>query len=383
MKPLNIKSFGPLQSADVRFGDLTILVGPQASGKSIFLQLLKLIIDRDSIRKTLKQYNYVWNKDTGRILDLYFGEGMSEIWKDKSVIEFGRQIISKDFLTPVAGRHKVNEELFYIPAQRILSISDGRPKTFTEFDASAPYVLRYFSEILRQVFQNSPEEFYSVFPSKKRLNQTLQQSFNNSIFHNGKVVMDERTGQKKLRLEIQGMSVPFITWSAGQKEFMPMLLAFYWLCTPEKGSRKDNYKYVVIEEPEMGLHPDAIKSVILQIIDLMSRGYKVTVSTHSPVLMEFAWAFNFLKQSKAPDNTLFELFDIIKTPENRGLFDGIISKKKIKTYYFNRENENVIAKDISALDAGSEDDAIAGWGGISAFAGKAADIVAKYFVNKN
>lgn len=33
MKHLKIRSFGPIEKVDVQFGDLTLLVGPQASGK--------------------------------------------------------------------------------------------------------------------------------------------------------------------------------------------------------------------------------------------------------------------------------------------------------------------------------------------------------------
>ena len=387
MENLKIKSFGPIASADVSFGDLTLLVGPQASGKSIFIQLLKLIVDKQNIRKTLQQYNYIWGKDTDKILDLYFGEGMSKIWKVGTEVKFNGTSYPKSFLLPQktgrkGGTTKDEETLFYIPAQRILSVSDGRPKPFMEFDSSAPYVLRQFSETLRQLLQNGMGKLESIFPISKRLKEPLRKSFNDSIFHDGKVIMDEKTGQKKLRMEVDGMSVPFITWSAGQKEFMPLLLGFYWLCPPTKISRKDNLKYVVIEEPEMGLHPQAIKSVILQIIDLLSRDYKVIVSTHSPVLLEFAWAFNLLKKSKVSDDKLFELFDIPKTAGTKRLFDGIISDKSIKTFYFDRVNDKVLTKDISTLDAGSEDEAISEWGGLSSFGGKATDIVSKYFVDE-
>jgi len=221
-----------------------------------------------------------------------------------------------------------------------------------------------------------------IFPLGKRLKESLRKSFNESIFHDGRVVMDERTGQKKLRMVVEGMSVPFITWSAGQKEFLPLLLGFYWLCPPSKVTRKDDFTTVIIEEPEMGLHPQAIKSVILQIIDLLSRNYQVIVSTHSPILLEFAWAFRFLQQSKVNDDALFELFDLEKTTATKKLFSGILTQKQINTYFFDRTDEKVISKDISSLDAGSDDTAIAGWGGLSAFAGKAADVVSKYFANE-
>jgi energy-coupling factor transporter ATP-binding protein EcfA2 len=385
MKHLSVKSFGPIEQANVHFSDLTLLVGPQASGKSIFLQLLKLLIDKYHIRKTLEQYNYIWGKDVNKILDLYFGEGMSKIWKAGSEVMLDGKAYSKNFLLPKAGKQafsSAEEQLFYIPAQRILSVSDGRPKPFMELDFSAPYVLRQFSETLRQLLQNGMSKQASVFPVSNRLKEPLRDSFNKSIFHDGKVVMDERTGQKKLRMEVDGMSVPFITWSAGQKEFMPLLMGFYWLCPPSKVSRKDDYKFVVIEEPEMGLHPQAIQSVILQVIDLLSRDYKVIISTHSPVLLEFAWAFNHLKNSKTGEKALYELFGMKKTAQSARLFGNILTRKTIHSYFFLRENNRVVSKDITALDPGSEDEAIGEWGGLSQFSGKATDIVSKYFLDE-
>ncbi|MDR0865988.1 MAG: ATP-binding protein [Candidatus Symbiothrix sp.] len=375
MNQLKVKSFGPIEEADIRFGDLTLLVGAQASGKSIFLQLLKLLIDKQHIQKSVEQFGYIWKKEDD-ILNLYFGEDMAAIWSPDSVVSLDNVPYSRNFLS--SKRISAKEKLFYIPAQRILSIADGRPKTFMEFDLTAPYVLRYFSETLRLLLQNGMKT--SIFPIQNLLNETLRTSFNDSIFHDGKIMMTG-TGQKKFRMEIGNMNVPFITWSAGQKEFMPLLLAFYWLCPPSKAKTKDSYQYVVIEEPEMGLHPQAIKSVILQVIDLLSRGYKVIISTHSPVLLEFAWAFNLLKKSKVPDKALFELFNMKVNAQNKQLLDNILANKNINTYYFARKSNKVITKDISSLDADSEDIDIAEWGGISQFAGRATDIVSKYFVD--
>ena len=380
MKQLKVKSFGPINQAEVNFGDLTLLIGPQASGKSIFLQLLKLLIDKYHIRKTVEQFNYIW-KNEKDILDLFFGEDMANIWQQKSEITLDGKNYPKDFILPKQGRTKGNakanseEQLFYIPAQRILSIADGRPKNFMEFDTSAPYVLRYFSETLRLLLLNGMEK--SIFPIN-RLKDTLRKLFDNSIFHGGEVFLDERTGQKKFRMKVGEMNVPFITWSAGQKEFMPLLLAFYHLCPPSKVAKKNDYEYVVIEEPEMGLHPQAIKSVILQVIDLLSRNYKVIISTHSPIFLEFAWAFNLLKSSNAKNKSLYELFDLTGTPQVKQLLDNILLTKKINTYCFSRTNNQVMVKDMGSLDADSEDIDISEWGGISSFASKATNIVSTY-----
>jgi predicted ATP-dependent endonuclease of OLD family len=45
---LRIGNFAQIEDADVSFGDLTLLIGPQATGKSLVLQLLTHEIGRSS-----------------------------------------------------------------------------------------------------------------------------------------------------------------------------------------------------------------------------------------------------------------------------------------------------------------------------------------------
>lgn len=382
MDNFSIKHFGPIDEISIEFGDLTILVGPQASGKSVTLETLKLAIDRDSIIDTLDRYNYIIGHNVEKILNVYYGEGMSGIWKRDSKIEIdGEPFLHKSL--PKKSDRK-DETLFYIPAQRIMSISDGRPKNFMEFDSSSPYILRSFSETLRLFMQHGMGNANVLFPMKNRLKGFLRRSFDESIFHQAKIMMEERAGQKKMVLNIDSMSIPFMSWSAGQKEFMPLLLAFYCLSgPPSKVVKKEKYRYVVIEEPEMGLHPRAIISVILQILELIQAGgYKVIVSTHSPVFLEFAWAFNMLKSNS--NNNYESLDEIFGVPDNspvremlRGLFE-----KSIRTYYFKRNNPNgkVVSCDITSLDATATDTVISEWGGLSEFSSRVSDVVSKYMI---
>nr|WP_051528191.1 AAA family ATPase [Prevotella aurantiaca] len=221
----------------------------------------------------------------------------------------------------------------------------------------------------------------TLFPVSNRLKSALKQSFDENIFHGGKIVMEENSGQKKMKMKIDDMSIPFMTWSAGQKEFMPLLIAFYCLSGPaSQVFKKENYKYVVIEEPEMGLHPQAIKAVLLEILELIHNGLKVIVSTHSTTLLDFAWAFNIVKDSSTvnKENALYEMFDLCKTATTSQIFDGLLVKN-LSTYYFSRsKNGKVLSTDISTLDAGNENRAISEWGGLSQFSSKVADIVYKY-----
>ncbi len=380
MESLEVNNFGPIEKAKVNFGDLTFVVGLQASGKSLFLELLKYLLDKDFVLSDLKRYNYVVeNNNPKKILDLFFGEGMNEVFRENTEIFLNGEKKAINSLLTFNKDNQETEQLFYIPAQRILSISDGRPKNFMEFDVATPYVLRSFSETLRLYLQGGIGNAI-IFPAGKRLKEALLTSFDENIFHGGKIVMEEIAGLRKLKMRIDSANIPFMTWSAGQKEFMPLLLAFYYLSSGDGQLMKRNdHKFVVIEEPEMGLHPQAIKSVILEILDLIHNGTKVIVSTHSTTLLDFAWAFNIIKKSSRDNkvDAFYEMFDIAQDASNEHLFDGLL-EKKVSTVYFSRTGKYVASSDISSLDAGDENLDVSEWGGLSQFASKTAEIVFRY-----
>lgn len=380
---LRVRNFGPIADANVEFGDLTILIGPQASGKSLFLELFKLVKDHDHIVSTLKKYNYILGKTTSLSLpEYYFGEGLSSLIKESTKVSSnGHDVTGRLTSTNVRTVNGLQESVFYVPAQRILSISDGRPKNFMEFDLSTPYALRFFSETLRVFLQGGLGNPDVIFPMKLRLKNSVKDSINSSIFHNGKVIIDQSGGQRKMKLSIDGIKLPFMTWSAGQKEFMPLLLAIYCLTGPTSSVvKRDNYKWVIIEEPEMGLHPKAIESVIIEVIELMQQGFKVILSTHSSIFVDFAWT---LRELGELDDARFKkamckLFNLRIDSKTKSLFNDLQSKS-VKTYYFSStENNEVTSTDISSLDVMDSNLAISEWGGLSSFASRASEIVSEY-----
>ena len=380
LEKLNINNFGPIREARLEMGDLTVLIGAQASGKSLCLQLMKLLLDKRFIAATMDKYNYVIAKNPDNILNFYFGEGLSGLWRADTQISDGENNYKKSGLIG-KGNPDAKETLFYIPAQRIISIADGRPKSFMEFDPSTPFVLRQFSETLRMFFQYGLNGSKVVFPLGYRLKSGVKRSFQGSIFHNGKVTIDDSSGQKKMRLAVGDLSIPFMAWSAGQKEFMPLLMAFYCLSGPPQNViDRSQYRYVVLEEPEMGLHPQAIQSVLLQTIELVQNGYKVILSTHSQVLLEFAWAFNVIKDSDAnkeqKEKMLQHVFGVERFESIGTMLDGFFDKS-IRTYYFADKGNGVTAVDVSSLDVASDNKDIADWGGLSQFSDKTSEIVSQ------
>ena len=383
MKTLNkltIKNFGPIREARLTFGDLTVFIGSQASGKSLALQLLKLLLDKRFVTATMDKYNYVIAQNPDNVLNFFFGEGLSCLWTTDTQISDGtKKYVKNDLLGKTASN--AAESLFYIPAQRIISIADGRPKNFMEYDSSTPFVLRQFSEMLRMFIQFGINGNKIVFPLRNRLMTDIKKSFQENVFHKGKVVIDDSSGQKKMQLSLDNMNIPFMAWSAGQKEFMPLLMAFYCLTGPLLNALDCNhYRYVVLEEPEMALHPKAIQSVLLQIIELMQNGYKVFVSTHSQLFLEFAWAFNTVKGSDASPEQKEKMFLKMFAAEHlenivrlaKGIFE-----KSVNTYFFADKGEGVVTQDISNLDVASDDQNMADWGGLSQFSDKASEVVSQ------
>lgn len=378
---ITVKEFGPIQEVNAELGDLTVLIGAQASGKSLFLQMFKLIKDRGAILKSLENYGFVVNNKLENLLNRYLGEGLSSMWTEKSEFILNDEVYTRECFERLPEGNPA-DKVFYIPAQRILSIADGRPKYFMEFSENDPFVLRKFSDTLRLLVQNGLGDSGVLFPLPNRLKSTIKRMYNKAIFHGGKIVFDEKGGQRKIAMDVENMHLPLMTWSAGQKEFMPLLMAFYCLSgPPQRVVNRKQYQYIILEEPEMGLHPLAIQTIILQMIELIHAGYKVVVSTHSPILLEFVWAYNYLKNipEKKRVGALCEVFGIQSSKENNLNFLNDIYEKDIKTYYFSRNTSGKVeAKDISSLDVYSEDVAINEWGGLTQFSSKANEVVSKY-----
>ena len=375
MERIKLTSLGQIREADITFGDLTVFVGEQASGKSILLQLVKLISDTGNITQTLKKHGFDWQKKAENFLSLYFGEGMEQIWQD----DITKVTVDKVDFTPrkALSRRKRDKTFFLIPAHRVLTLKDGWPRSFTDYATSDPYVVKEFSEELRLLMEKglgSGEG--AIFPQVGRMNKTLRDAIGKSIFGEAEVKLDRSGLRKRIVLDVAGSQLPFMTWSTGQREFTPLLLGLYWLMPSGKAEKKDNINWVVIEEPEMGLHPKAISALLTVFLELMRRGYKVIVSTHSSQVLELVWVIQYLVKAGAEPVQLLKVLDLKSNYFSKPLAEVVLGKT-FKTYYFSRQDKNVDVKDISALDAEDPDEAISDFGGLTAFSTKASDVVSE------
>lgn len=375
---LEVQQFGPIQEAKVTFGDLTVFVGPQATGKSIFLQLLKLLLDVTPIRSEFKRFNIEWGGRLESFLELYFGEGMAGLYdiKQTKIIENGKPISLENILR---GGRKQEERLFYIPAQRVMSLRDGTTRPFTDFRAGDPFVLREFGEKLHYLLQSEFIHSENLFPQPNRLKQEFRQLLMESIFGGFELKRDVSQFQKRIVLtrpgEAESQRLPYLVWSAGQREFVPLLLGLYWLMPPSRTTIRGKLEWVVIEEPEMGLHPQGISAVLATVLELLLRGYRVCLSTHSPHVLDVVWALQIIQEQHGTEDDVLEIFGIRPSQQTRRLANQLLeSKKSLRVYFFKRDGT---VKDISRLNPAAENADESGWGGLTGFSGKVSEIVAR------
>lgn len=366
---VRVDRLGQLSKADVEFGDLTVLVGPQATGKSLLLQTLKLGIDHFAIRQTLRENGLDPRGDWTAFLDLYFGRGMRSLWHPDAVVAVGGMEVGSSLLRKRTGseQHKV----VYIPAQRTLALPDGFPVTFRQLGEDTPFVVRQYSELLRDALVNGRfDKDGKLFPNTGRLTKKLRTELDNAIFHGAELRFEQEQTRKDLRLKVDGSELPIMAWTAGQREVVPLLLATYSLIKAGAASKDTDVDWVIIEEPEMGLHPHAIIVVMGLVIELVARGYRVAISTHHPLVLDVVWAMNHVADHSAgATRPLAGFFGLSEKRVAAAL------KKSRRVHALGYEDGRATSTDISRLDPTADIGRERDWGGLTGFSSSLLDIV--------
>ncbi len=372
METMTLRNIGPIKRTELSFGDLTVLVGPQATGKSIALQFLKLLLDKGQVHQQLTRYGIDWAGKEASFIDAYFGEGMHAIWGADSAVEMDGKRVPMKTLVRRGGRAAA-EHVFMIPAQRVLALRNGWPRPFTDYAPGDPFAVRDYSETLRTLVEQEFGAKEQLFPQKGRLKHEIRNLLTKHVFGGFALEVDKVASQKRLVLIREADPLPHMVWSAGQREFVPLLLGLYWLMPPTHMPMRAEIEWVVVEEFEMGLHPRAISVVLLMVLELVVRGYKVCVSTHAPQVLEAVWAIQRLQEAKADARALLKMFTCPPTPQMQNVAAGVLGKR-LKVHYFDRESGE--SSDISRLDPDAENDLEARWGGLGEFSARANAAVA-------
>ncbi len=362
---LSVRNFAQIAKADIELGDLTLLVGAQATGKSLVAQMWKLGLDHHELADLFWSQGYDVD-DANETLGVFFGSGMQRGWTSRTEL----WVNGKRFFPQAAseGKHIDEGHVYYVPAHRAMVMSGGWPAAFPRPDADTPAVVRMFSDRLNRFLRAANGGLQKSM--ERYLSKPLAKMVHDAILGSGDVEVAREQLRMSLRLKFGETDLPFMTWTAGQREAIPLLLdllALHALAANQKKHPKIDW--VVIEEPEMGLHPKAISTVVLLVLDLLHRGYRVILTTHSPLVLDIVFAARSMQEKRGRPEYLAEAFDVPNEATVRDLLRSAL-KKDYRTFALEFVRQKVYSKDISALDPFSEDPMQAGWAGLTGFSSR-------------
>jgi len=375
-KVLRIENFGPIRKVEVPFADITVLVGPQATGKSLVLQWLKLAVERVQIPNNLAGQGFVvWN-DPRALAGRFFGRDYADSVTEETSVTFAGSPVELKRIAKKAARRDLTGVLF-IPAHRALVMSTGWPLLFREHGDDTPYVVREFSESIWAALHTGSEE--PVLSSVLGFPRELWRKLDDAVFHAGRVsVARDQLGKLQLKLiHDRRVRLSTMEWTTGQREVFPLLVGLTQVLPIDKPNwASERTEWVVVEEPELGLHPDGILAVMCLLLEVARRGHRIVLSTHSPLVLDVLWSMQQLRGKPRADRKLLQILGVEDTHAMRVYAQEILRKDQSIMYLSFEGGAKVHSRDISNLDPGSPEKAEAQWGGLLGHSTRIADVVA-------
>mgnify|MGYP002707027092 FL=1 len=363
MQRLYVRDFGPIQSCDIEIQRLTVMTGPQVSGKSTlakliyFFKLAQQYIQSQPLSSVQadKWLRSVFLRTFGDVTELSdtmqirydFADGQwLDVTKGAHPQTHSQTVLfrfSRDF-----SKSAEKMEASYIPAGRsmITLLSDQLPVLFTDPNRQLPaldyctnaYIHRILS--LRQSFANGLDGLLKqeIETTDKELNLTV---LKHMIQLAGKILKARycyRAGEERLLLDMNdsGKSIKVNFASSGQQETVWALnLLFYYLL-------KGKSSCIILEEPEAHLYPDSQKYMAEALATFAHAGNQVIVTTHSPyILGEF--------------NNLLYAAEIHSADEQR---DAIVPSCEILDAFWTKAVHVINGQVVDGMDEGLIDNSL-------------------------
>lgn len=337
MASLTIRNFSCVDEAHLQLSQLTVLIGPQASGKSVISKLIYFFYDilnrqfldleedetldqfRTSIADDFKKWfpPSAWGLSKFEIAfhaGPYFVKITRAVtkkkpaesdgirvnfspWFEKEVLSL-RQLLEQrrkgkkqldfsfdDFWRiQIAARKKLEEELkkdyvgwqLFVPAGRSFFTSVGKAIAAFEYSGMIDPLTVRFGRFFTSV---RDERRGRRFAHGKRPNEQQQRIRNEMMrkLFGGNITFGR---DQEFVVSDDGRKIPFASLSSGQQELLPLWLAI------EIAQEGVPNSIVYIEEPEAHLFPTAQSQVVEFLASVISENNaKMVITTHSPYVL--------------------------------------------------------------------------------------------------
>jgi len=318
VEKLTVKNLGPIKDFTMETNRLTVLIGPQASGKSLLAQMLyffngvsSFVAERfseklSSASEVEKVLYSILSDIRGVPINSYFNAAseLSYWGRDEFVITGSQSPKFQQMHNYVFGLTKQwddnrslltsaqNLTQIFIPTERIvytylhakknsMLYADFQPLPFRKFSEQLDHSKReYYKYSLDYLFDENAPYHVDEYPTRKYDGLIVIDKLQESAL-DGKAFLssgDYKEWYWKIKGEGKGR-IPIEGTSSGQMAAWP-----FFILASVFGLKNQEHTFY-FEEPETHLHPNAQVEVVKTIAYLISRGHRFVITTHSPFIL--------------------------------------------------------------------------------------------------
>jgi predicted ATPase len=343
LQHVSLKNYKSIKNVEIDFKPgLNIIIGKNASGKTNFINGLNKVLDYEyneilasefaisayfkkdyvTIKKSdiptaldfvnsnhhslLKKIDVVIEVNGNPIIDstTNFNKYYPPIYAlsdrglyfDTVLIKYGisydstSQFISLPFSFEVLDKGTVSQSLiFFIMAgnhsKLTSSFFDGLYKFLSEIDRDNPDLLTQFPELKNRIVLFSEKYFEKINPIISRYSPIKEIRLNGDFtIITAEENLKQTINNFYIEFLIDQSWVPFAMLSDGTKRLFYVIseiLASY----NSRNSQFDDLNIVLLEEPELGIHPHQLH-LLMQFIKEQSRYKQIIITTHSPQVLD-------------------------------------------------------------------------------------------------
>jgi len=287
-----------LSTRRVDFEDLSVLVDIDDDKKAELIKNIQMSSLDNGLIFSSRKLNVFKEKNTR-----YIFFSMEEMNKNKHLQDPVPQKVRGFIGTAILGTlHQIffkNTRLF--PIERVALISDSRDIGNDLFGVKhSSYPVKAFKSMLldaQNISLDDRVEQAVVIPEIKAYLE-LAEFLESGILY-GKGEFEQSEFGQQLLFVTENVKLEMNVTSSMTKELMPLVLYLRYFAEPND--------LIVIDEPEMNLHPAAQVEIIEFLAMLVNAGLNVLITTHSPYIVDHI--SNLIEAKKQPDpNAIKEYF---------------------------------------------------------------------------
>ena len=315
---------------------LTILVGPNNSGKSSIIEAVNYLISNSGI---IPKQSRNCQRDSVEI-KLEFENGSSRVIKSSE--NGGAYILKYEDDKLVGDNWMQNNDIFVLSGKRSFSSTFSNPYARTRNDYKGNVGDDYRREVINSEFGG---RLMQVLKNKQLFDECLGKVLN--PIPNWTVEASDNDGNVYLEFDFNGVKHSSKGSGDGYINIFNIIDALY-------DSKEDNV--IFIDEPEISLHPDLQKR-LFTLLKEYSKDKQIIISTHSPYFIDLKMIVDTSKllRLKKVDNEIkiFEMRD-----NTRKDIKGIVNDNNNINKILSLDTRSVFFLDDNIILVEGQDDVI-------------------------